>query len=154
MVCFWSAHDYKFFQNAEAIHDHLNIIIQSYQSKKEVATQQTFLVLQYVLKTSWRRLQRNNFSSSKTSSRRVFKTPSQDVFKKSSRRVCKTSSLRRLEDILKTSWKTKKCDAEDVFNTSSTLLHQDECLLGRKVNLMAISEFRFLYFDVSPADIY
>ena len=47
----------------------------------------------HVFKTSSRRLQRNNFSSSKTSSRRlqdVFKTPSrrfQDVFKTSSKRL-------------------------------------------------------------------
>ena len=67
-------------------------------------SQQTFVVLEdvlkvssrYVLKTSSKRLQCNNFSSSKTS----WKT-----------------SWRRLEDVLKTSWKTKNCYAEDVFKT-------------------------------------
>ena len=56
-----------------------------------------------------RHLQRNNFSSSKSSSRRL-----QDVF----RDVFKTFS-RRLHDVLKTSWKTKNCCTEDVLYTSS-----------------------------------
>ena len=58
-----------------------------------------------VLKTSSTRLQRNNFTSSKTSWRRLAKT-----------------FWRRLEDllqdVLKTSWKTKNCYAEDVLKTS------------------------------------
>ena len=53
----------------------------------------------HFLKTSSTRLQRNNFSSSKTS--------------------CKY--------VLKTSWKTKNCYAEDVLKTS---LRQTKCLLG------------------------
>ena len=56
----------------------------------------------HIFKTSWRRLQRNNFLSSKTSSRclkEVFKTSSQDVFK--------------------TFWKIKNCYAKDVLKTSS-----------------------------------
>ena len=89
-------------------------------------------------KTSWRRLQRNNFSSSKTSSRRVCKTSSKDVFETSLGRICKKYSSRRLamtswrhfQNVLKTSWKTKQCYAEDVFKTSSVHLHQDKCLLG------------------------
>ena len=63
--------------------------------------QQTFVDLQDVLKTSSRHvlktsstsLQRNNFTSSKTSSRR-FARCLQGVFKTSSRRICKTSSRR------------------------------------------------------------
>ena len=51
----------------------------------------------HVLKTSSIRLQRNNFSSSKTSWRHF---------------------ARRLEDVLKTSWKTRNCYAEDVLKTS------------------------------------
>ena len=47
----------------------------------------------HVLKTFWRRLRRNNFSSSKSSSR------------------C-------LKDFLKTSWKTKNCYAEVALRTS------------------------------------
>ena len=54
----------------------------------------------HVFKTSWRHLQRNNFSSSKTSSR---------------------SFARCLQDVFKTSWKMKNCYAEDVFKTS--LIH-------------------------------
>ena len=50
----------------------------------------------HVLKTSWTRLQHNNFTSSKTSWRRL-----EDVFKTS----CKTS------------WKTKNYYAEDVLKT-------------------------------------
>ena len=34
-----------------------------------------------------------------------------------------------LEDVLKTSWKTKKCYTEDVFKKSPLCLHQDKCLL-------------------------
>ena len=80
--------------------------------------QQTFLVFQNVVKTSWRRLQRNNLSFSKTSSKVVIKTfwrrlssrpllktsseCFQDIFKTcsktSSRHVCKTSSSRRLQE--------------------------------------------------------
>ena len=56
----------------------------------------------HVFKTSSRRLERKNFSSSKTSWRRL-----QDVFK-----TC-------LQDVFKTSWKTKTCYAEDVLKTSS-----------------------------------
>ena len=63
----------------------------------------------YVFKTSSRRLQRNNVSSSKTSSRRLARCL-QYVFKTSSRRFCKTSSRllgrhirwRHVEDVLKT----------------------------------------------------
>ena len=59
----------------------------------------------HVLKTSSTRLQRSNFTSSKTSWRRLTKT-----------------SWRRLEDVFKTShktsWKTKDCYAEDVLKTS------------------------------------
>ena len=102
-------------------------------------SQQTFVGLQdvlrtssrHVLKTSSTRLQCNNFSSSKTSCKYVFKTSSrrfarclQDVFKTLSRRICKTSSRRLgrgkivtlktpwrnvlktcLEGVLKTSWR-------------------------------------------------
>ena len=68
-------------------------------------SQQTFAGLQdvlktfsrHVLKTSSTRLQRNNFAFSKTSSRLL-----QDLS----------------QDVLKTSWKTKNCYAEDVFKTS------------------------------------
>ena len=76
------------------------------QAKNSEATQQTFLVFQDVLKTSWRRLQRNTFRLP----RRL-----QDVFKTSSRRICKTSC----NYVFKTSWKTKKCYTEDVFTKTN-----------------------------------
>ena len=58
----------------------------------------------------------------KTSSRYVFKTSSRHVFKTSSRHVFKTPSrhlARCLQDVFKTSWKTKNCYAEDMLKTSS-----------------------------------
>ena len=54
----------------------------------------------YVFKTSSTRLQRNNLSSSKTSSRRL-----DDVLKTSCKQVSKTSS-RRLQDVLRDIFKT------------------------------------------------
>ena len=88
----------------------------------------------HALKTSLTRLQCNNFLLSKTSSRRLA-----------------NRSWRRLEDILqdvlKTSWKTKNCYAEDVLKKSSrhvlkvpwrhvlkTSWRQTECLLGISVS--------------------
>ena len=56
----------------------------------------------HVLEMSRRRLQHNNFSSYKTSSRSLVRCL-QDV----------------LRDVLKTSWKTKNCYAEEVLKTSS-----------------------------------
>ena len=84
--------------------------------------------------SSWssRRLQRNNFSSLKTSLEDVLQIHLEDVLKTSSRRlvrclegvlktssrrICKTSS-RCLQDVLKTSWKTKNCYTEDVLKAS------------------------------------
>ena len=95
-------------------------------------SQQTFVGLQDVLKTPSRhalktystRLQRNNFSSSKTSWRRLANTfwrPLEDVLKTS----CKTSwrSLERRKIItLKTSWRRLEDMSwrrlEDVFKTN------------------------------------
>ena len=54
---------------------------------------------------SSKRLQRNNFSSSKTSSRLL---------------------ARCLKDVLKTSWKTKNCCIEDVLKTSSRRLEDQQ----------------------------
>ena len=88
----------------------------------------------HVFKTSWRHLQRNNFSSSKTSSRGfarclqdVFKTSLIYVFKTSSRHVFKTSS-RRLQRNNFSSSKTSsrgfaRC-LQDVFKTSLRRLHK------------------------------
>ena len=101
---------------------------------RKVFSQQTFLVFQDTLKTSSRRLQRKNISSSQTFSRRVCKTSFKDVFKKSSQDVFKMSSKvslrslasmswRRLEVVFKTSLKTKRI----MLKSSSTRLHQDEC---------------------------
>ena len=85
-------------------------------------SQQTFLVFQEMFKTSWRRLQGNNFSSSKTSWRRVCNTSSKNVFNTFSRRLHnvfkmylqdvfkKTSSRRRLVIM---SWRRLKNVLED-----------------------------------------
>ena len=51
------------------------------------------------------------------------------VFKTSSRRLCKASS-RRLQNIFKTSWKTKDCYAEDVLKTSSRRVQDQKMFAG------------------------
>ena len=82
----------------------------------------------YVFKTSSRRLQRNNVSSSKTSSRRLARCL-QYVFKTSSRRFCKTSSS-VVEDIKLLRWR----HVEDVLKTN-------KCLLG--LFLFTVSVFSY-----------
>ena len=82
-----------------------NLVLEATTLQTMHRTQQTFVGLQDVLKTSSRpvlktsstRLQRNNFSSSKRSSRRL-----EDIS----------------QGVLKTSWKTRNCYAEDVLKTS------------------------------------
>ena len=75
-------------------------------------TQQTFVGFQDVLKTSSIRLQRNNFSSSKT-------------------------YWRYLEDVLKTSWKTRNCYGEDFFKTS---WRQTKCLLWISISWRVLED--------------
>ena len=83
----------------------------------EIVSQQKFASFQvvletssrHVLKNSWRRLQCNNFSSSK-----MFSRPFQDVFNK----YCKRPS--RCLHVSTMSRKMKNCYAEDAFKTSST----------------------------------
>ena len=100
-----------------------------------IKTQQTFLVFQEVLKTSWRRLQCNNFSSSKSSSRRL-----QDVFGKC---LLKTSS-RLLEGVVKVYSKTfsrrvcktsyvlfKKMSCNHILNTSSRHLDREKNVIPK-----------------------
>ena len=77
----------------------------------------------YVFKTSWRRLQHNNFSSSKTSWR-LLEDVLREVLKTSSRRLCKTSSrcLRKtssrcLQDVLENVKLLRWGRVEDVFKT-------------------------------------
>ena len=68
--------------------------------------QQTFLVFQDVFKTSWTRIQRNNFSSSKTSLRRVCNTSSKNVLKTCFQGSFKENVLQLcLEDVFKASWR-------------------------------------------------
>ena len=95
-------------------------------SNYKVTCQQTFVGLEAVLKTSSTRLQRNKFSSSKTSWRRVenvlrhLARRLEDVLKRLGRRKIVTLKTpwrrlenvlrhltRRLEDVLKTSWGRK-----------------------------------------------
>ena len=101
--------------------------------------------LQDVLKTSWRhvlkmssiRLQRNSFTSSKTSWR-----PLEDVLQ------------RRYEDIFKMSWKTKNYYAEDVLKTSwRHILKTSSRCLGGKQNVY----WGYLYLtnlNVYPTNLY
>ena len=86
-------------------------------------------VLEDVLKTSWKRLE--------DVSRKRF----EDVFG----RGLANTSWRRLEDILKTSWKIKNCYAEDVFQTSSRrlqdVLENKKCLLGNIIKIQTCKRF-------------
>ena len=101
-----------------------------------VAAQQTFVGLEdvlkassrHVLKTSSKSLQRNNFSSSKTFSRRLARGLL-DVFKTSSKHLCKMSSRRlgrRKIVTLKTCWRRLQDMSwrrlQDVFKTNKCLL--------------------------------
>ena len=94
--------------------------VSSIDYKIIVFSQQTFVGLQDVLKTSSTRLQHNNFTSSKTSWRRLAKTSwrrfqdlSQDV--EDEKLLC----WRRLEDVLKTCLEgVLKTYLEDEFKTS------------------------------------
>ena len=91
----------------------------------------------HVFKTSWRRLQRNNFLSSKTSSRYFYKR-----------------SLRHLQDVLKKSLKSKICYAEDVLKTSGRhlgrrledVLRTNKCVLGYYHNFFHWFILLFLLF--------
>ena len=74
----------------------------------------------------WRRLE-DFFSVTSFVFQDVFKTCLQSVFMKTSRiwrlasmswRFHANTSSRRLQDVLKTSWKMKNCNSEDVFKTS------------------------------------
>ena len=104
-----------------------------------VIAQQRFVGLQEVLKTSWSyvlktssaRLQRNNFSSSKTSWRcleDVFARRLEDILKTSWRRMIKTNIFvwRRMSKanifvLIKTSWRRLlKTKTKDAFKTSSS----------------------------------
>ena len=70
---------------------------------KRVYTQQTFVGLQDVLKTSSTRLQHSNFRSSKTSWRGL-----EDVFKTSPKTSSRRLGRRKIvnaEDVFKTSWR-------------------------------------------------
>ena len=108
----------------------------------------------HVFKTFSRRLQRNNFSSSKTSSRRICKT-SQDVFKTSLRRLGRRKivtlktfwrrlqgmSSRTLQGVFKTNkyfagsglfnkWQRRKAVIECVFSEVSGLYCISSCFVG------------------------
>ena len=94
--------------NIDLLDTHLDLLDTDIPSKKFVCLHNVFKTSsRHVLKTSWRRLQRNNFSSSKTSSRRLARGL-ENIFKTSSRRLCETSSRslgRRKIITLKTCWR-------------------------------------------------
>ena len=97
--------------------------------------------LEDILKTSWRhvfkttsrRLQRNNFLSSKTFSRRLQEV-SQDVFKMSSRRLG-----RRKIVTLKTFW---RCLQDILWRRLQDVLNTNKCLLGLKCYLIGTDVFK------------
>ena len=76
----------------------------------------------------------------------------QDIFKTSSRHVFK----RYLQDVFKTSWKTKNCYAEDVLKTSSTRL-EDQQMSSRRLEdqqrlatwLPSFTSNFFFFFDLT-----
>ena len=77
----------------------------------------------------------------------------QDIFKTSSRHVFK----RYLQDVFKTSWKTKNCYAEDVLKTSSTRLEDQQMSSRRLEDQQRLatwlpsftSNFFFFFFDLT-----
>ena len=84
--------------------------------------------LEDVLKTSWRRFR-------KMYCKHVSKTSSRHLAEVFVRRLTNTS-WRRLEEVFKTSWKTKKFYAEDVFKMSWRRLGEQEMftwILPRRV---------------------
>ena len=97
--------------NIDLLDTHLDLLVTGIPSKHFVCLQEVLKTSSRpVFKTSSRRLQRNNFSSSKTSSRRlvrffqdVFKTSLQNVFKTSWRPLERQKLLRwrRIKDVLK-----------------------------------------------------
>ena len=66
----------------------------------------------------------------------------QDFFKTSCKNVFKTSSL-RLQDVLRTSWQTKNCYAEDVLKTNKCLLGSGLLKLGPNLN----KRKKIIFFD-------
>ena len=93
--------------NIDLLDTHLGLLDTDIRSKHFVCLQDVFKTSsRYVFKTSSRRLQRNNFSSSKTSSRRLARCL-QDVLEDE-----KLLRWRRVEDVFKT------C-LEEVLKTSS-----------------------------------
>ena len=114
-VCLSSDIDLR---NIDLLDTHLDLLDTDISNKHFVCFQDVLKTSsRHVFKTSWRRLQRNNFLSSKTSSRSF-----EDVFKSS----CEMST-RRLQEVFKTylqnvfkrSWKIKHFYTEDVLKTSS-----------------------------------
>ena len=110
--------------NINLLDTHLDLLDADIPSKHFVCPQDVLKTSsRHAVKTSWRCFQRNNFSSSKTSSRRL-KDALRDVFKTSSR---------RLQDVLKTSWKTKNCYVEDVSKASSRRLEDQQMFAGNQL---------------------
>ena len=110
----------------------------------------------HVFKTSSRRLQRNNFSSSKTSSRRfqdVFKTSLQDVFKTSSRRLgrrkmftLKTSS----RHVLRTCWRRLQDQQMFAGDNFRKLFDQMPFWFQRQIEKLKKLGLGSQFFSISP----
>ena len=106
----WINMDWKFCESPNCFDSNVNNIKMSYHNNSLLATNDLEdMVDDYVFKTSSKRFQRNNFSSSKTSSRRLWKTSSRRLGRrkivtlKTCWRLLQDISWRRVEDVLKTS---------------------------------------------------
>ena len=135
-VRYWyrSAQKNSGYVTVDLLDAHLDLLDTDIFSKQFVCLREVFKTSsrhvfnrssRHMFKTSWRRLQRNNFLSSKTSSRCL-----QEVFKTSSRRLRKTSSRRfgRQKIVtLKTCWRR----LQDMSSRSlQDVLKTNECFLG------------------------
>ena len=94
-----------------------------------------------VCKKSWRRFENVFKKMSRKSLENILNTSCKDALKmfwrrleNIFRRILANTSWKRLEDVLKTSWKKKNCYVENVFETSSRRLGKQEMFAG-KVNI-------------------
>ena len=124
----------------------------------------------HFLKMSSARLQRSNFSSSKTSSRRMLKTYLEEVLKTCLEDVLKTcleDVLKTcLEDVFKTSWRQTKCLLEisrylhlTNLNVNLTILYFINLYLTnlRRIQNASVRTelFRYSsYFEIQAAFLY
>ena len=108
--------------NIDLLDTHLDLLDTDITSKNFVCLRDVLKTSsRYVFKTSWRRLQRNNFSSSKTSSRRLARGL-ENVFKMPSRRLGRRKIVR-----LRTCWRRLQGMS---WRLLQDILKTNKCLLG------------------------